>query len=283
MAKRAGLFATPRVGMKRSSPTGSSDLSLSLQTLDEDTMTQACSLLLSERDYQDDSGEGPSDYDKLVTIFVKCRDAAISIERQVSAMPSGMPALPIPSSASATTPSARLAAKKKAQSVLNTMSPPRRMSLAQLARAGPGPAGVGRGKLAPVGGKLAPASRPTLKRETSDSSIASVASVASVGSTSSRPAAKKQRTQSTHNQTFEQGGRKATAPPPEALNFLQALNSQQKQKKKEKQKKEEKQQKQKEREPSPSPPEEGRTSHARAAKSASISKPQGKRSSPRKR
>jgi hypothetical protein len=103
----------PRVGMKRSSPTNRTDLSVALQTFNKDTMVQACSLLLSERDYQEGAVDAESDYDVLVSIFVRCKDAARIVEQQATFVPMKLPPLhqtaPPPTSTTIT-PSARAAA-----------------------------------------------------------------------------------------------------------------------------------------------------------------------------
>jgi hypothetical protein len=265
MSMRGGIVATPRLGMKRNSPTNATDFSLALQTLDEERMAQACSLLLSERDYQDDTVEGESDYSKLLVIYDKCRDAALVVDKRTSMMNAGMPSLTLlgpPPTSATMTPSDRAAANAarglKAQGHLNSMSPPqRRMSLAQIARNG----AAASGRVKVVGGPT----RPIMKRETSD------ASLASLDSKSGRTSAKKARVQPgapSEGKKAPSEGKKAAAPPPEALNFLQALNNQQKKR---------------DRDAIPSPIEESRTNHARAVKTAKpqSTKPQGKRSSPR--
>jgi hypothetical protein len=81
--------------------------------LDDDTMIHSCSLLLSERDYQDDAVEEESDYSELLGLFAKYTDAARVVERLVAqSAPSGMPSLnSVPPPTSVTiTPSARAAA-----------------------------------------------------------------------------------------------------------------------------------------------------------------------------
>jgi hypothetical protein len=264
MSKRSGSVSAPRLAMKRNSPTSGNDLSVAIQTLDEDTMIQACSLLLSERDYQDDVVEEESDYSKLITLFVKCNDAGRVVERHAAQhAPSGLPSLnaSIPPPTSATmTPSARAAAAAarsvKVQGQLNSMKPPRRMPMAQMSRPGPGVA-ASRMKGAPS----APL-RPTLKRVPSDSSLASITSTSS-----NRSAAKKTRLLT--GAALPDTNSKGTAPPPEALNFLQALNNQHTMQ---------------EEDSVPLPTLEIEESNARAAKTDSSIKPQiGKRHSPRKR
>lgn len=251
--KRGGVSATPRLGMKRGSPSNG-DFSQALQQLDEDTMSQACSLLLSERDYNasDDTNNGESDYDKLVAIFVKCRDAALKVEQQmpIAPLPNLAGGMAAPPATSATTPSARAAAKKA--HLMNAMSPPRRMSLKQKMAArslnpknimgssdshkGSSATGMHRtGKLV-VGGPITAAggsARPPLKREPSDSSIASSSSASSRASTNHKKA-RITSSNTSNNAPFPPEGKKAAAPPQAALNFLQALNSQQKKEKREK-------------------------------------------------
>lgn len=248
----------PRVGMKRSSPTNGTDLSLALQTFNEDTMVQACSLLLSERDYQEGAVEGESDYDALVTIFLKCKDASRIVEQQAAFMPMKLPPLhqtaPPPTSATIT-PSARAAASAvrtlKAQGHLNSMNPPKRMSLAQLARTG-----------TRVKTNLVPPPRPLMKREPSDSSLTSM------NSTSSRSSAKKARVQTVVGGITAEIKSASVPPPPEALSFLQALNNQQTKD---------------EDDEIPSPTEESRATRTRSAKVTGNMPPPGQRASPRKR
>jgi len=284
---------TPRLGMRRSSPTNG-DLSQALQLLDEETMSQACSLLISEHDYGDDvnkNGNGcdGADYDKLLTIFVKCRDAALKVEQQMPTMP--LPNLlssttTIPPPTSATTPSARAAAKKA--HLMNAMSPPRRIhqKMARINKVigessnNKASSGNHRAGKTTAGGPAGTSSRPSLKREPSDSSIASSSS------TSSRASVNKKARTSTNSAPPPSEGKKAAAPPQAALNFLQALNSQKKEN----------------REVAPAPSatgdksndsSAGRTPRARAAKhnsgnsnsSTTTNKPptKGKRSSPRTR
>jgi hypothetical protein len=263
MSKRGGIASGPRLAMKQNSPTSGNDLSAAIQTLDEDTMLQACSLLLSERDYQDDVVEEESDYSKLIALFVKCNDAARVVERHAAQhTPSGLPSLnaSIPPPTSATiTPSARAAAAAarpvKAQGHLNSMNPPRRMSaMAPMARPG---VAASRMKGAPSANQ-----RPTLKRVPSDSSLASITSTSS-----NRSAAKKARL--LPGTALPDTNNKGTAPPPEALNFLQALNNQHTAQ---------------EDDNIPVPTEETEESNTRAAKTdTSIKVQPGKRHSPRKR
>lgn len=247
----------PRVGMKRSSPTNGTDLSVALQTFNEDTMVQACSLLLSERDYQEGAVDGESDCDALVSIFVKCKDAARIVEQQATFVPMKLPPLhqtaPPPTSTTIT-PSARAAASAvrtlKAQGHLNSMNPPKRMSLAQLARTG-----------ARVKASIVPPQRPLMKREPSDSSLTSM------NSASSRSSAKKARVQSVVGGITAEIRSASVPPPPEALSFLQALNNQQT----------------KEEDEIPSPTEESRALRTRTAKVTASMAPPGQRASPRKR
>jgi hypothetical protein len=248
----------PRVGMKRNSPTNGTDLSVALQTFNEETMVQACSLLLSERDYQEDAVEEESDYAALVSIFVKCKDAARIVEQQATFLPMKLPPLyqsaPPPTPA-AITPSARAAASAartlKAQGHLNSMNPPRRMSLAQMARTG-----------ARAKGTLVPHQKPVMKRVPSDSSLTSM------NSASSRSSAKKSRVQPVVGVTAAAIKSESAVPPPEALQLLQALNNQQAKQ---------------EDDEIPSPTEESKTARSRTAKVTSKKPPPGQRVSSRKR
>jgi hypothetical protein len=304
--QRGGMSATPRLGMKRGSPTNG-DLSQALQLLDEETMSQACSLLLSQRDYGigDDAVKvdetpgkdtittnGETDYDKLLAIYAKCRDIALKVEQQIPAMSLPNLSTSAPPPTLATTPSARAAAKKA--HLLNAMSPPRRMSMKQkMGRAASIKLGAGglemtskagvisRTGKAVVGGPNMVIRPISLKREASDSSIASSSSASSRVS-GNKKARLSSGTSNNSSAATSSEGKKAAAPPPAALNFLQALNNQQKEK---------------EEEVAPTPevdddeevttPSGGRASRSRAAKkSAPVidkSENKGKRSSPRTR
>jgi hypothetical protein len=82
--------AVPGLRMKRLLPTNDSELVEAIETLDEETMLTACSLLLSDRDYEDkersemSDQEEESDASKLWSIFVRCKDATRIIERHPS-------------------------------------------------------------------------------------------------------------------------------------------------------------------------------------------------------
>lgn len=198
---------TPRLAMKqRASAAEALEYKTALQVLDEETMKKACSLLLSEADYQQGGNpNGSSDYEKLLAIFTKCNQAAKIVERHApSTKPSDFPSLQnttiAPPSTFAQTPRSAAAANMKKAAMHPPV--PRRVSLAQMA------ARTGRMK------------RPALTRETSDSSAASSASTNSASKHNSN---KKQRTSSSHNQQQSNDGE---APPQEALDFLQALNNQ---------------------------------------------------------
>lgn len=218
MSKLSSEMSAPKLGMKRGKPPSFSEFTLAQQTLDDSTMITACSLLLSERDYQDGS-DGESDYSKLLSIYRKCRDAASIVEQHVSALPQNVPNLPIPPASMALTPSARAAAAragKKSQGQLNSMSPPKRMSLAQIARS----TGVSRSNNVIQGPR-----RPALKRVPSDSSIASVNSTGSRGGSSNKKA-RMGHDLGAANSNNASAVKKAAVPPAAARNFLQALNNQ---------------------------------------------------------
>lgn len=144
-----------------------------------------------------------------------------------------------PPPTSATTPSARAAAKKA--HLLNAMSPPQRMStmkqkMGRTASMKLGPGGlemiskagvISRTGKAVGSGPNNMARLTSLKREPSDSLITSS------NSASSRMSGNKKARLSSGSANSNTGatsaeGKKAAVPPPAALNFLQALNNQQK-------------------------------------------------------
>lgn len=193
-ALRKGSIGGGRVAMstKRSSPTNGAstmELSIALSTLNEDTMAEACALLLNDSDDQS--------YIRLESILTKCQESHKIIQEHslnvtvasasASASRSAV-VLPHGSTAKALLPSVRRAglsvsAVATRPLVKHTaMPPPRQMRTGTDRRA-----------------------RPPLVQQGSDSSLAS--------GDSATVLPKKPRLEN-------------AAPPPEALSFLQALNAQ---------------------------------------------------------
>jgi hypothetical protein len=122
-------------------PVVTAEYAEALRVLNDETMSQACALLLSERDYEEHDGK--SDYEELLALYGKCRNAAAVIKREAPAELLSVPTMPAP---------ARAQAKPlgKATVATKNMIPSRRM-----ARLPP-----------PAKGK-----RPLLHHEGSDSSM----------------------------------------------------------------------------------------------------------------
>jgi hypothetical protein len=175
------MLAGGKIAMKRSSPTsGSSDLKAALATLNEDTMAEACALLMT--DIEDD-------HHKLMAILAKCQEANAIIQEHAIQI-AAMPLFPL---TRGSTPTAAPSVRQNTTTATTMMHPPRRTMM----KAGTDRRAAAAAAAAPV--KL-------LVRQESDSSITSAGSAAS-----SHP--KKPRLEK-------------SAPPPEALSFLQALNPQ---------------------------------------------------------
>lgn len=185
-------------GIKRTSPTPDAEYLAAVAILNEETMSDACALLLSENDSGDD-------YHKLLNIFTKCEAASKVVEKKA---PSVLPTLPpqAPQRAPQIAPprSQPISLKPKSKHVA-----PRRMSIS----ARPPAKQPGHGKRS----FPHPVSR-TLNRETSDSSFTSTASGGSARSS------KRARL----SPTGEDTGGVAAKPPTAAMSFLAALNKQDK-------------------------------------------------------
>ena len=230
-------------------------------------MSRACMLVLSENDYRQekkaDNKEKPppsapssssasstntgNDMAKLMALYTKCRSAASLVQAKAIdlasfSMSSGGGGI----SGSGSGPPGVRAQQTARPLMKKAMHPPRRGSLAHLARTGGATATTGGGRSAKA---MAQTGRPALKREPSDSSLASMASVSSTSSGVRGPN-KKQRlpgnigvahkssanigstssggntSNTTGGNADAAGGKKGKSPPPEALSFLQALNSQ---------------------------------------------------------
>lgn len=192
---------------KRSSPiTNDSEYSAAVDVLNEENMSAACALLLSENDYEDDQGD-ESDHKKLLELFETCQAACKVIEKKAPAVT--MPMLQQQQQRGPTAAARTQAIPLKPK--VKTMIPPRRTSLASR------PPAKKTGPL-PASHSFGPPRK--LQRETSDSSFASTSSVGSGRS------AKKARV-SPPTLDNQAGGGRAKAPPPEASAFLAALNAQQ--------------------------------------------------------
>lgn len=185
---------------KRASPTSSSndpEYSAAVGVLNEQTMSEACALLLS------DNPDNQGDYEQLLEILEKCKTACKVVEKHAPAV--AMPMLPTQPQQRGPHPASRtqaLPSKPKAK----TMVPPRRTSMGVRPAAKKGGALPG----APSHPLFAPPSARKIHRETSDSSFASNSSSGSGRST------KKPRISPPTSE----------APPPSAMSFLAALNSQ---------------------------------------------------------
>lgn len=191
---------------KRSSPV--SDYSAAVAVLNEDNMTQACALLLSEKDYESNQMEEESDYQKLLKLFEQCQEASKIIEKRA---PTSLPTLAQKQQQHQRGPP--IAARAQAVPLkpkVKAMVPPRRTSMPSRATAK---------KAGPPAHSFAPPPSRKLKRDTSNSSSASTSSVGS-----GRSAKKSRLSPPTINNQDADGG--AVAPPPEAMSFLAALNSQ---------------------------------------------------------
>jgi hypothetical protein len=185
----------------RPGPQKSAEYTDALSTLSEATMSEACGLLLSEKDYEDGkTGEQVgSDQAKLAELLGKCQSANRLIQRHAASVP----AMPVQPQHRPPPPAVRGQAKPlKPLQGGKTMLPPRRSAMMARSRTTGNPA-----KQLPVR-----SDRSMLQRETSESSIASTAS------TGSAKSAKKPRLSPPN------GEGSAQAPPPSALNFLKALN-----------------------------------------------------------
>ena len=195
---------------KRLSPTNNDEYTAAVAVMNDATMTQACSLLLSERDFQSNQEEDASDHSQLLDIFAKCEAACKVIQQRAPAVP--MPTL---QQSRGPAPAARAQAKALKPKV-KTMLPPRARTLLPSSR----PA-MKTGPLPPASMSQPPVRK--LQRETSDSSFASV------GSSGSARSAKKARLSPPTLEAPAVAAGKVQAPPPAAMSFLIALNAQQQQ------------------------------------------------------
>jgi hypothetical protein len=130
----------PRMAVKI--PVVTAEYTEALRVLNDETMSQACALLLSERDYEEPAGK--SDHEELLALYAKCRNAAAVIKREAPAELHSVPTMPAPARAQAK------ALGKVTVAAKNMIVPSRRM-----ARLPP-----------PAKGK-----RPQLHHENSDSSM----------------------------------------------------------------------------------------------------------------
>lgn len=190
--------------MRASPVANDSEYVAAVAVLNEDTMSAACALLLSEKD--NDTGD-ESDYDKLLELFSKCQQACKVIERRA---PVPMPFLQIEKQRGPTAAARAQAVPLKPKA--KTMIPPRRSSV--VSRSSAKKTGH-----VPAPHSFVPPPARKLQRETSDSSFASSSSVGSGRSS------KKARL-SPPTLDNQAGGGSAKAPPPEARSFLAALNAQ---------------------------------------------------------
>lgn len=165
-------------------------------------MSQACALLLSEKDYSDEEVVR-RDGEKLLQIFQKCQAACKAIQNSASPV---MPTL----QASRGGLAARAQAKPLKPQGGKTMLPPRRSSMLAMSRSSMHVSSPSISSIDQTAGSLPPPLK--LKREISDSSTTSTASVASVRS------AKKPRTSPPLDVASK-------APPASALQFLAQLNA----------------------------------------------------------
>mmetsp|Transcript_31705 Transcript_31705/g.47058 ORF Transcript_31705/g.47058 Transcript_31705/m.47058 type:complete len:254 (-) Transcript_31705:513-1274(-) len=201
-----GSAPTPTLSMKRQSPTVSaapSHYTSAIATLGDVTMNQACTLLLSERDYSDNKTDDgiKTDMEKMVALYNKAAAAVAVVDEYVDSMPTAPQLVPSSSRAAPVSSGASSSRSLKPQGG-KVMQPPRRTSLAQLAHRG-------RGTTGPA------AVRPTVSRQASDSSASSTTS-----NNSRTNSSKKQRLNPGSQQDH---GRRN--PPQSAVAFLQALNS----------------------------------------------------------
>jgi hypothetical protein len=107
----------PRMAVK--TPVVTAEYAEALRVLNDETMSQACALLLSERDYEEPVGK--SDHEELLGLYYKCRNAAAVIKREAPAELLSVPTMPAP---------ARAQAKPLGKATVGTknMIPSRRMA-----------------------------------------------------------------------------------------------------------------------------------------------------------
>ena len=241
--------------------------------LNESTMSQACDLLLSERDYQE-KGDGSmevSDQEKLLELYNKCYDAWKVIEKQQATVSATLPGAP---SLLAPPPAPRLGAPVTAAvgAIGGTTAgnrgvstlPKLKQKTVVAGKQGIIPPMRARGSLtrgSSITGTIPPKppGKRALEREKSDSSLRDDASHNSAGSGGSSSI----NNSGGHNVTSSKKARLSPpllkdvkAPPPSALNFLAKLNQDPKDKKQQQQQLQQQQQQQTQATPeSPSQPE----------------------------
>jgi hypothetical protein len=212
MSARKGSFSGGSSVVKRSSPIhNDAEYTAAVAVLNEANMSQACELLLSEKDYDSDQRENhESDHQKLLQLFSKCEAACKTIQQRA-------PAVLLPTLQRGPAPAARAEAKPLIPKI-KTMLPPRRGALmTQTSRLAL--------KIAPLPSSSMPPPTRKLQHEASDSSLD--------GSIGSGRSAKKARLSPPTLGAPSAGG-KVLAPPPAAMSFLAALNAQQQKKQEEK-------------------------------------------------
>jgi hypothetical protein len=195
-----------------------------LNVLCEATMAEACSLLLSEKDYEGETNDR-ADYKKLLEIEKKCRDAVKVIHKEAPAAPAMMPpTMPTLPTNRSNNPTVKKAPGGGIKSIGNipkgvigkSIAPSVAAKAANMTRRGSMTI-TGPSRPAPsLQGKRAMAQQ-LHRAESDDSSVGS----SGVGV---KPANKKARLAAPSSTaaagTEEMGG----APPPSALNFLKKLN-----------------------------------------------------------
>jgi hypothetical protein len=202
---QAGQPLAPRTAVK--TPVVTAEYAEALKVLNDETMSQACSLLLSEKDYEAEpaAADGKSsDYEELLALYAKCRNAAAVIKREAPAELLSVPTMPAPARAQAK-PLGKATVGSKSMNMVGTKNImiPSNRRMARL------PASA-------MGNK-----RPLLQHETSDSSLE----------------AQQQRASNTKKSRMSPPPpphREGSAPPPSALNFLAKLNKDKDTEKKEK-------------------------------------------------
>lgn len=200
------LGLIPRLSVKPAATVVSAEYLEALKVLSDETMSNACDLLLSDRDYDAANAaadESKSDSVQLQELYSVCCKAAKVIEKEAVTL-TAQPSLP-----TAYAPAARssvAAASRTHHPVTKTMIPNRRMTRLPI------PAG-GISK----GGNSSISKRNLLERETSDSSFQS---------TNSTLHNKKPRTAS-HSIPSEANNAMSSAllPPLSAMQFLAKLNN----------------------------------------------------------
>ena len=199
-----------------------------IHIMNESTMVQACDLLLSERDYEESKeGNGgdddePSDQDKLLELFSKCKTALKVISKQQVTISSlsigGMPGAPAlaPLARGVSVPLRVAGAPKQLKQKTTSKQGivPMRRTVNRTAQT--------QAAAAVIPGSINKLVKRPLERERSDSSIrddtgASIQQSSSTSSQQSSSTNKKFKVSPTASQNI-------FAPPPGALNFLAKLN-----------------------------------------------------------